>query len=210
VRIEGINMDEGKEMVEELRSLWEEDIRFYFKVLLKPWEAFGKPILTRLPIELAAIATLFALDITTPLPPRFFAQRFFCWVVYNLALLLVYSLIFALSGKRHSIIAFLRFLPLTYISLILYGLFFIVYLIFILGIAFLSIFLNSELLFSGFQHFLWGLIALWILFEQICLLLKFYPENKRLAPFFLLLANSIGFLAGYLLYRFFILICWFH
>lgn len=68
----GINMDEAKEKAEKLSSLWEEDIRFYFKLLLKPWEAFEKPIPTRLSLELAAIATLFSLDITTPLPPRFF------------------------------------------------------------------------------------------------------------------------------------------
>ena len=87
VGIEGINMDEAKEKAEKLSSLWEEDIRFYFRLFLKPWEAFEKPIPTRLPLELAAIATLFSLDITTPLPPRFFAQRFFCWVAYNFALL---------------------------------------------------------------------------------------------------------------------------
>jgi hypothetical protein len=210
VGIEGINMDEAKENAEKLSSLWEEDIRFYFKLLLKPWEAFEKPIPTRLSLELAAISTLFSLDISSPIPPRYFAQRFFCWLAYNSVLLFVYSLIFALSGKRDRITALLRLFPLTYISLILYGLFFVLYILVIVGIAFLSISLNSELLFSGFQHFIWGLIALWILFEQICLLLKFYPENKRLAPLFVLLANSIAFLAGYLLYRFFILICWFH
>jgi len=206
----GINMDEAKENAEKLSSLWEEDIRFYFKLLLKPWEAFEKPIPTRLSLELAAIATLFSLDISSPFPPRYFAQRFFCWVAYNSVVLLVYSLIFALSGKRDRITALLCLFPLTYISLILYGLFFVLYILVIVGIAFLSISLNSELLFSDFQHFIWGLIALWILLEQICLLLKFYPENKRLTPLFVLLANSIAFLAGYLLYRFFILICWFH
>jgi hypothetical protein len=203
-------MDEVKEKAEELSSLWEEDIRFYFKLLLKPWEAFEKQIPPRLPLELAAIATLFSLDISSPLPPRFFAQRFFCWIAYNSVLLLIYSLIFALSGKRDSIPAFLRLFPLTYISLIFYGLFFVLYILVTVGIAFLSISLNSELLFSGFQHFIWGLIALWILFGQISLLKKFYPENKSLAPIFVLLANSIAFLAGYLLYRFFIFICWFH
>lgn len=103
VGIEGINMDEAKEKAEKLSSLWEEDIRFYFKLLLKPWEAFEKPIPTRLSLELAAIATLFSLDISSPFPPRYFAQRFFCWVAYNSVLLLVYSLIFALSGKRDRI-----------------------------------------------------------------------------------------------------------
>jgi hypothetical protein len=153
-------MDEAKENAEKLSSLWEEDIRFYFKLLLKPWEAFEKPIPTRLSLELAAIATLFSLDITTPLPPRFFVQRFFCWLAYNSVVLLFYSLIFALSGKRDRITALLRLFPLTYISLILYGLFFVLYILVIVGIAFLSISLNSELLFSDFQHFIWGLIAL--------------------------------------------------
>jgi len=210
VGIEGINMDEAKEKAEKLSSLWEEDIRFYFKLLLKPWEAFEKPIPTRLSLELAAIATLFSLDISSPFPPRYFAQRFFCWIAYNSVLLLVYSLIFALSGKRDSVATFLRLFPLTYISLILYGLFYFVYFIVILGIVFVTFILNSSAILFGFPRFIWGLIALWILFEQICLLLIFYPENKRLAPLFVLLANSIAFLAGYLLYRFFILICWFH
>jgi hypothetical protein len=78
------------------------------------------------------------------------------------------------------------------------------------GIVFLSLILNTSIIFFGFPRFIWGLIALWILFGQISLLKKFYPENKSLAPIFVLLANSIAFLAGYLLYRFFIFICWFH
>jgi hypothetical protein len=35
VGIEGINMEEAEEKAEKLSSLWEEDIRFYFKLLLK-------------------------------------------------------------------------------------------------------------------------------------------------------------------------------
>ena len=154
VGIEGINMDEAKEKAEKLSSLWEEDIRFYFKLLLKPWEAFEKPIPTRLSLELAAISTLFSLDISSPFPPRYFAQRFFCWVAYNSVLLLVYSLIFALSGKRDSVATFLRLFPLTYIPLILYGLFYFVYFIVILGIVFVTFILNSSAIRFGFPRFI--------------------------------------------------------
>jgi hypothetical protein len=125
VGIEGINMDEAKENAEKLSSLWEEDIRFYFKLLLKPWEAFEKPIPTRLSLELAAIATLFSLDISSPFP-----------------------------GKRDSVATFLRLFLLTYISLILYGLFYFVYFIVILGIVFVTFILNSSAIRFGFPRFI--------------------------------------------------------
>lgn len=193
---------------EQPKSLWVNDAILYFHLLIKPWRYYAEPIPNRLSWEAGFFATLFSMDRLTFLPPFFPLQRFLCWVAYNFGAMVGYATFLAAIGGKENIRKFFRLYPLTFTPLIAYGLFWLVvllwFLFFILPLAFLLA-TRGPLVF----FFFWALIALWIVVQQVFLLLHTIGERKWLAPLVVLLAQGMGFLASYNLYRFFINICWF-